>query len=138
METNEPIRDFTQLLVWRQGHDMVLETYRMTKMFPKDELFCLVSQMRRAAISITSNIAEGFGRRTLPDKKHFYVMAAGSLSELINQFMIAKDLGYLQEEKYMICLKKMISISKLLSRLITSLSRTALREDCISPKGLAA
>ena len=138
METNEPIRDFTQLLVWRQGHDMVLETYRMTKMFPKDELFCLVSQMRRAAISITSNIAEGFGRRTLPDKKHFYVMAEGSLSELINQFMIAKDLGYLQEEKYMICLKKMISISKLLSRLITSLSRTALREDCISPKGLAA
>ncbi|MFA5130551.1 MAG: four helix bundle protein [Patescibacteria group bacterium] len=121
MKTNETLKDFTQLLVWQQGHDLVLETYKVTKTFPREELFCLVSQMRRAAISITSNITEGFGRRSIPDKKHFYVIATGSASELTNQFMIAKDLSYLEKEKYDACSKKLISISKLLGRLISSL-----------------
>jgi four helix bundle protein len=123
------IRHFSQLLVWQQGHSLVLEIYRMTKKFPRDEMFCLVAQMRRAAISITSNIAEGFGRRSKPDKRHFYVIAAGSLSELMNQMMIAKDLGYLEQGAYAVHADQVVSISKLLNRLITSLD---------SPKGLKA
>ena len=129
METKNTIRHFTQLLVWQQGHQLVLEIYQITKKFPRDEVFGLTSQMRGAVVSVTSNIAEGFGRRSKPDKKHFYVMAAGSLSELMNQMIIAKDLAYLKPEVYAAYSDRAVSVSKLLNRLIVSLE---------SPKGLKA
>jgi len=91
---NKKIKEFTDLDVWKRAHELVKLTYKLTQSFPKDERYVLVPQMRRAAISITSNIAEGFGRRTLKDKTHFYTIAAGSLIELINQMILAKDLGY--------------------------------------------
>ena len=92
-------KDFTDLRVWQSCHTLVLLTYKDTKSFPRDELFALVSQMRRAAVSVTSNIAEGFGRFTSKDKEHFYVMASGSLHELKNQYIIANDLGYISTEQ---------------------------------------
>ncbi len=92
-------QDFTDLRVWQASHQLVLLTYKDTKAFPKDEQFALTSQMRRAAVSVTSNIAEGFGRHTPKDKEHFYVMASGSLLELKNQYITAKDLGYITENK---------------------------------------
>lgn len=92
-------QDFTDLRVWQASHQLVLLTYTDTKTFPKDEQFALTSQMRRAAVSITSNIAEGFGRHATKDKEHFYVMASGSLLELKNQCIIAKDLEYITENK---------------------------------------
>ena len=92
-------QDFTDLRVWRAAHQLVLLTYKNTKRFPKEELFALVSQMRRASVSVTSNIAEGFGRHTSKDKDHFYVMASGSLLELKNQYIIAKDLGYITADQ---------------------------------------
>lgn len=92
------IKVFTDLHSWQEAHKLVLLVYSTTKAFPKEELFGLVSQMRRAAISITSNIAEGFGRRGYKEKIQFYYLAQGSLTELKNQIIIAKDIGYLLHE----------------------------------------
>ena len=79
---------------------MAVAVYKTTKSFPKEELFGITSQMRRAVVSVTSNIAEGFGRETYKDKSHFYQISLGSLLELENQIYIAKDVGYLKEEKF--------------------------------------
>jgi four helix bundle protein len=80
------------------AHSLVLKIYRVTDRFPKRELFGLISQMNRAAVSITSNISEGFGRKTYGDKYRFYSIARGSLHELENQLYIAQDLSYLRNE----------------------------------------
>ena len=85
-----------ELEVFRLAHNLVLEIYRQTKKFPKEETFGLSSQMQRAAVSVTSNIAEGFGRQTYKEKVQFYYVAQGSLTELKNQIIIAKDIGYLE------------------------------------------
>ena len=94
------IKSFTDLDVWRKSHQLVLMTYKVTKTFPKDELFALISQMRRAAISITSNIAEGFSRQSYKEKVQFYSMAHGSLTELQNQLLIARDVGYIEKDSF--------------------------------------
>lgn len=90
--TDAKVKNFTDLKVWQQGHKLVVDIYDVTKLFPRDELFCLTTQIRRAIISFTSNIAEGFSRSTAKDKAHFYSIALGSLTEVQNQLLIAKDL----------------------------------------------
>lgn len=72
MEKNKKLSKFTDLIVWQKGHKLVLLIYKITKTFPSEEKFGLISQMQRSAVSITSNISEGFGRRTSLDKKRFY------------------------------------------------------------------
>lgn len=91
------IRSFTQLLVWQKSHKLALEVYRVTRLFPAIERFVLVPQMRRAAISIPSNIAEGFGRRRPADKARHYTIAMGSAEELKAQLLIGRDLQYIGE-----------------------------------------
>ncbi|MBU4348118.1 four helix bundle protein [Patescibacteria group bacterium] len=91
------IKSFTDLKVWQEGHKLIIMIYKLTKKFPKDELYSLTNQMRRAAISITSNIAEGFGRQGYKEKIQFYYISQGSLIELKNQLLIAKDIGYLKQ-----------------------------------------
>ena len=91
----ETIKSFTDLRTWQEGHRIVIAIYRMTRMFPKEEAFGLSSQLRRAAVSFTSNIAEGFSRATKRDKAHFYTIALGSLTEVQNQIIIARDVGLL-------------------------------------------
>src|SRR3990167_8621419 len=95
---NGKIESFTDLNVWKEGHKLVVMTYKITKGFPKEETYSLIDQMRRAAASITANIAEGFGRQTYKEKVQFYYMAKGSLSELKNFLFIARDVGYLSKE----------------------------------------
>ena len=85
---------FEQLDVWKESHAMVLDVYRTTKLHPSEEKFGLISQMRRAAVSIPANIAEGFKRRGLKDKAHFYNIAQGSLEELRYYFIVCRDLHY--------------------------------------------
>jgi four helix bundle protein len=92
----------------------------MTKNFPKGEIFALVVQIRRAAISIVSNIAEGFSRRTLADKKQFYFTALGSLTEVQSQLLVARDLGYVAGEDFALLAKQSVIVSKLLNGLIKS------------------
>lgn len=87
-------KTYEDLLVWQKSHQLVLDIYRLTDKFPKEELFVLTSQIRRAAISIPSNIAEGFGRRSQKDKIHFYNIAETSANETHYQLRLAHDLNY--------------------------------------------
>lgn len=115
---NTKIRSFTDLNAWKNGHELVLDIYRFTKKFPKEEQFGLTNQLRRAAVSITSNIAEGFSRKSFKEKGQFYFMALGSLSEIQNQSLIAKDVGYISLEDFEKLTNKTIVVSKLINGLI--------------------
>ena len=116
------IQSFTDLIVWQKGHELVLEVYRMTKKFPKEELFALVSQIRRAVVSVTSNIAEGFGRTSKKEKLHFYSFAYGSLLEVRNQLFVAKDLNYIAENEFIQVSDCAIEISKMLQGLMKKIN----------------
>ena len=118
--TNSKISSFTQLKAWQESHKIVLTTYGLTKTFPRDEVFGIISQMRRAAISISSNIAEGFSRNTKGEKQHFYGIAKGSLTELQNQFIVCRDLKYIKIEEFDNIAKQTILADKLIYGLIYS------------------
>lgn len=112
------IRSFTDLDAWKEGHKLVLAIYKATKEFPKEELFGLTSQMRRCSVSITSNIAEGFSRRSFKEKVQFYSIAQGSVTELQNQLLIAKDIGYMNQEKFTDIAEQTIKTHKIINGLI--------------------
>ena len=112
------IESFTDLNAWKEAHKLVLMIYTATKVFPKDELFGLISQMRRAAVSISSNIAEGFGRQYYAEKVQFYSTAQSSNIELQNQLLIARDVGYLDQLNFQRIADQSILVKKLLNGLI--------------------
>ena len=116
------IRSFTQLTAWKKAHKFVLFIYKITKTFPKEELYRLVNQMRRAAVYITSNIAEGFYRRTSEDKNHFYYASLTSLAEIQNQLIISRDLNYISNTLFQEAAKYSIEVQKLINGLIKSSS----------------
>lgn len=94
------MQDFHQLKVWQKSHAVALAVYEATRSFPKEELYGLTSQMRRAAVSVPSNIAEGCGRDSQPQFAHFLQIAFGSASELEYQLLLARDLGFLVTSAY--------------------------------------
>lgn len=114
------ITSFTGLKAWQEGHKLVLEIYKVTDKYPSKEGFGLTSQMRRAAISVTSNIAEGFGRTSKKDKINFYRMAKGSLYELQNQIILSKDLKYIDKDNFKYTADQTIAVSRLITGLIKS------------------
>ena len=87
-------RGFKDLIVWQKSYQLVKEIYNITKSFPKEEVYGLTQQMRRAAVAIPSNIAEGYGRQHDKEYKQFLSIAYGSLCELETQYLLAADLGY--------------------------------------------
>jgi len=87
-------KTFRDLIVWQKGYSLVLEIYKITKTFPNTEQYGLAQQMRRAAVSIPSNIAEGYGRKHKPEYNQFLRHAYGSLLELQTQYLLSVDLGY--------------------------------------------
>lgn len=113
------IKEFTDLLAWQEGHKLVILLYQITKKFPKEEMYSLTDQLRRSATSVTSNIAEGFGRHSYREKVQFYYQAQGSLTELKNQILIARDVGYLGNENYKSLQTQSVLAHKLLQGLIT-------------------
>ena len=115
------IEKFEDLDVWKKAHRLVLEIYRITKDFPTEERYCLVSQMRRSAVSIPANIAEGFKKRTLKDKSNFYNISQGSLEELRYYIILTSDLGYLRDSKVFESIFN--DIGRMLYGLIKSLNR---------------
>lgn len=119
-DENVKIRKFTDLYTWQEGHKLVLMVYKITEKFPDKEKYSLVDQMRRAAVSLTSNIAEGFSRRSSKDKNRFYDIAQASLLELQNQFIISRDVGYCSNEDFKITDDQSVVVSKLLSGLLKS------------------
>jgi len=94
------MKDFRDLKVWEKAHALVLECYEATKPFPREEIFGLVSQIRRAAASIPANIAEGCGRRGNAELHRFLQMAMGSANEVEYHLLLSKDLGYLKPENH--------------------------------------
>jgi len=91
-----PAQNFTQLTVWQKSHDLVLKIYKLTRAFPREELFGLTSQMRRAATSVPANIAEAFKKRSAADKLRILNISQGSLEELRYYLILAADLSYLK------------------------------------------
>ena len=114
----DKVKCFTDMEVWKKAHGMVISIYRLTRKFPSAEKFGLISQMRRAAISVPANIAEGFFRRSKRDKANFYIIAQGSLQELRYYLILSKDLGYMETNTEL--LEDVESISMMLNRLISS------------------
>lgn len=114
------IKSFTDLNAWREGHKLVLMIYKVTQDFPKEERYSLVDQMRRCAISVTSNIAEGFSRQSYREKVQFYSMALGSLTELQNQLLVAKDVNYLKNGKFKEIANQSVVVHKIIVGLIKS------------------
>ncbi|HSX31490.1 MAG TPA: four helix bundle protein [Candidatus Saccharimonadales bacterium] len=112
------IASFTQLDAWKSAHVLRLSVYAMIGGFPPEERYALADQLRRAAISVGSNIAEGFSRRTAGDKAHFYTMAQGSLTEVQDQLVLARDLQYITELQFRDLADKSVVAHKLITGLI--------------------
>jgi len=107
----EKAKIFTDLIVWQKAHKFVIEIYNYTGTFPKNEMYGLIQQMRRSAVSIPANIAEGFKKRTNIEKKRFYNIAQGSIEETRYYLILSKDLGYGENNSMLNLLEE---ISKLL------------------------
>ncbi|MCX6808581.1 MAG: four helix bundle protein [Candidatus Berkelbacteria bacterium] len=119
---NTSMKSFQDIIAWQKSHEFVLKIYELTKLFPKNEEFCLTNQIRRAAISVPSNIAEGFKRKSTKDSLHFYNIAEGSLEEAKYQLLLARDLGYIESLIYEKVCGIAAESSKLLCRWIKSQS----------------
>ena len=107
-------RSFEDMIVWQKAHQYVLSIYHITKAYPKEETFGLTNQIRRAAVSITANIAEGFVRTGQKEKLRFYNISQGSLEETKNFIILSKDLGYISSEEKEALYVKASEIGKLL------------------------
>ncbi len=120
LNTKYKIHTFKDLETWKQAHILVLMIYKASSGFPKYELYSLVDQIRRAVVSISSNIAEGFSRNTKKEKVRFYNISLGSLLEIQNQTQIALDLNYIQEPTFSKIENQIILVQKLINGLIKS------------------
>lgn len=94
------IRSYQKLIVWKEAHALRLWTYALTRKFPADERFALVSQMRRSAYSVPMNVAEGADKKSIREREKFYEISSSSLEELHYQFLPAKDLHYIDEKEF--------------------------------------
>lgn len=111
------IRTFRDLKVWQKGIGLVKEVYKITKSFPKEEQYCLTSQIRRAAISIPSNLAEGFRRRYSKEHKQFLSIALGSCAELETQVILAHELTYIDKSTEQFVLELLDHICRMIVNL---------------------
>jgi len=112
------MRNFRKLSVWEKSHTLTLNIYKSTSSFPKEELYGLTSQMRRAASSIPSNIAEGCGRNTQAQFARFLNIAFGSASELEYQLILSKDLSFINNEAFSELIEKITEVKRMLYSLI--------------------
>ena len=112
------MKNFRDLVVWQKAHQLTLASYQGTARFPREEMFGLTSQIRRCSASIPANIAEGCGKRSNNEFQRFLHIATGSASELEYHFLLAQDLGFLEEEDYRSLDQKVIEVKKMLAGLI--------------------
>ncbi len=120
---NRKIKSFTDLIAWQKAHVLAVKIYKITETFPQKETYSLTDQIRRSATSISSNIAEGFSRQSKKEKIQFYYTAKGSLTELQNQLLIARDVGYLAKEVFNDIANQTVEVSKLPNGLIKSIKK---------------
>lgn len=112
------MRDFRQLKIWEKSHKLTLKIYQLTKDFPKEEIYSLTSQIRRASYSIPTNIAEGCGRGSNKEFAHFLQIAIGSFYELDYQILLAKDLRYVDNDSYLELSDEVNSLQKQIAVLL--------------------
>jgi len=117
----KPAKTFQDLIVWQKAHQFVLNVYKFTMSFPKEEIYCLTSQLRRSAVSVPANIAEGFKKRGVADKKRYFNIAQGSLEESRYYLILARDLNYGDPQELFTLLQE---VSKLLEAYINSILDT--------------
>jgi four helix bundle protein len=115
--------DYRSLQVWRRSHQLTLMLYALTKSYPREELFGLVSQMRRAAASVPTNIAEGCGRNSDAELSRFLSIASGSASELDYQLLLSRELHYLSAEQWQHAAQELTEIRKMLTQFILTLKK---------------
>ena len=115
------VRDYRELIVWQKAMDLVIEAYRLTRAFPREELYGLTNQVRRAAVSIPSNIAEGQARQSKAEFRNFLSIAQGSRAEVETQLTIAMRLDYITNEDARPSLSLLIEIQKMLATLLKRL-----------------
>ena len=115
------MKDFRSLKIWQRSHAMALAVYKLTREFPKHELYGLTSQIQRAAISVPTNIAEGCGRDSDAELKRFSVIAMGSASELEYLLLLAHDLGYLQTDMYQSTFSELVETRRMINSFIQTL-----------------
>ncbi|MBW1888859.1 MAG: four helix bundle protein [Deltaproteobacteria bacterium] len=113
-----PAKSFQDLIVWQKAHQLVLSVYRYSELFPKNDLYRLTSQLRRSAVSIPANIAEGFKKKTKPDKARYLNIAQGSLEESRYYLILTKDLDYGDSHRLM---NQLEEVSKLLGAYLSSI-----------------
>lgn len=119
----QQIRDFKDLIAWQKAMSVTLKIYKVTKKFPKDEQFGIISQSRRAAVSVCVNIAEGYNRITTGEYVQFLGIAKGSLSELETIVLLSFELSYLNEQDFLELESEIQEIGKVLNGLIRSLKK---------------
>jgi len=115
------MQDFRKLKVWGKAHELTLDIYKLSNNFPKEEMYALTTQIRRASASIGLNIAEGCGRATIPDFKHFLVMAMGSINEVEYCLILAFDLQYIEFEIFKDTQQKTEELRKMLTTFMSKL-----------------
>lgn len=111
---------FEKLIAWQKARELAVEIYKITKLFPKEELFGITSQMRRCSVSVASNLAEGSGRNSMKDKARFTQIAFGSALELLNQLILSFDFEYIEEQKYIEIREKITEVTVLINGLYKS------------------
>jgi four helix bundle protein len=126
-------RSFRDLVVWQKAHGFVLETYKLSARFPREEQFGLTAQFRRSAVSIAANIAEGFRKRSGPDKRRFLNIAEGSLEECRYYLILAQDLGYANTNELQESLSGVSRLLMAYSNAITRNSQTPRLLDSSTP-----
>ena len=117
------LKSFKELKVWQKSYKLCLKVYKITKKFPKTEVYSFTSQMRRAALSIPCNIAEGYGRKTTPDYLRFLYMSYGSICELETLILLAGDLEYIETESLSELQSDIGEVERMLKALIKSIER---------------
>jgi four helix bundle protein len=117
----DPMRNYRDLKVWSKAYALSLELYKLSRSFPRDELYGLTTQLRRAATSIGANLAEGSGRRSNSEMARFIKISLGSASELDHHLLLCKDLGFLKNDDYQQCERELVIISKMLASLLSTI-----------------
>ena len=121
----EKTKTFKELIVWQKSHKLVLEVYKATSGFPKQEVYALTSQIRRASVSIAANIAEGYKKKTKPNKLNFLNISEGSLEEVKYYLILSKDLEFISEKEFV----NLENLTEEVGRLITGYSNAISRNN---------
>ncbi|MEQ9230187.1 MAG: four helix bundle protein [Cyclobacteriaceae bacterium] len=121
----EKTKKFEDLIVWQKSHQLVLNVYRLTKKYPKEEIYNLVSQMRRSASSIPTNIAEGYRKRGIRDKANYLNISEGSIDELKYQLILSKDLEYISQDEF----QKEFELAEEVSKMLFSYRKSLLNSS---------